>query len=460
MKRRKKARKRHVPGSPGLPVIRPNVAGVDIDAEEIYVAGPPKARRKPNVRVFGATTPQLEAAADWLASLGVESVAMESTGVYWIPLYELLEARGFEVYLVNGREVHNVPGRKSDMNDSQWIQLLHSCGLLRASYRPAESICALRALRRQMENLVAERSKTIQWMQKALDQMNVRVHRAVTDLTGKTGLSIVRAIVAGGRDPRVLAELRDPRCRKSVEQIAEDLTGNWREEHLFNLGMALRHYDHLESQIAEYDAELTRQIRALCPPDRRDATAPDHAKPAKRRAMRSRGQESLRQDLWRLLCQDLTSIDGVSATTALTVATEVGPDLDAFPDEKHFISWLRLAPGTRYSGGKPLPKKKASTASTYLSSALRMAATTLRLSKSALGAAYRRIAYRKGQGVAIFAMARKLASLIYRMLRYGQEYVDEGMKLYEERFERQQLRRLISMARERGYELKPAESAA
>jgi transposase len=225
-----------------LPVLRPNVAGIDIGSTMHWVCGPAQADGIPNVKTFGTTTPDLNALADWLTGQGVESVAMESTYVYWIPLHEILEARGIEVVLVNARHFRYVPGRKTDMKDCQWIQLLHSCGLLKGSFRPAEEICALRALQRQMDNLVEERTRCVQWMQKSLDQMNVQVHRAVTDLTGKTGMAIVRAIVAGERDPSKLAAYRDQRCKKTISEIAKHLYGNWRDEHLYNLGSALRLY--------------------------------------------------------------------------------------------------------------------------------------------------------------------------------------------------------------------------
>jgi transposase len=229
-KKSKRRGKKKVRPIQALPVIRANSAGIDLGSEEHWVCGPARGDNKVNVQQFGTTTPQLNELADWLIHEGVESVAMESTGVYWIPLYELLESRGLEVVLVNAKQLHGVPGRKTDMIDCQWIQLLHSCGLLRGSFRPGEKICALRALQRQMANLVEERSKMVQWMQKALDQMNVQVHRAVTDITGKTGMAIIRAIVAGQRSPKKLATLRDKRCRKSQAQFAEHLIGNWRQE--------------------------------------------------------------------------------------------------------------------------------------------------------------------------------------------------------------------------------------
>lgn len=258
-------RKHEIASATPLPAIRPMVAGLDVGSSEHWVCGPGRADGIPNVRGFGTTTDQLHALADWLAEQGVESLAMESTSVYWIPIYELLESRGIEVVLVNARQLHNVPGRKTDVSDCQWLQLLHSCGLLRGSFRPGEAITRLRALHRQLANLVAERTRCVQWMQKALDQMNVQVHRAVTDLTGVTGMAIVRAIVGGERDPARLARHRDRRCGKSAAEIARYLTGTWRDEHLFNLASTLRLFDALETEIAAYEAQLLKEVAALPP---------------------------------------------------------------------------------------------------------------------------------------------------------------------------------------------------
>ena len=280
-----------------LPVIRPKVAGIDIGSTEDWVCGPARADGAPNVRVFGTTTDQLNALADWLVEQEVESVAMESTSVYWIPVYEVLESRGMAVVLVNARQMHNVPGRKTDFSDCQWLQLLHSCGLLRGSFRPTEAIVRMRALQRQMANLGAERTRCVQWMQKALDQMNVQVHRAVTDITGATGMAIVRAIVAGERDPAKLAVHRDPRCRKSVDEIARHLTGHWREEHLFNLASALRLYDVFGHEIASFEARLLEEIEALQPPERRTQEIPSHPNTGKESALRRRGEKAARTTL-------------------------------------------------------------------------------------------------------------------------------------------------------------------
>jgi transposase len=437
-----------------LPAIRPNVAGIDLGSCEHWVCGPVREDGEPNVRVFRTTTVHLKELVRWLLEQGVESVAMESTHIYWIPLYELLESQGIEAVLVNARHLRNVPGRKTDMMDCQWIQLLHSCGLLRASFRPHESICRLRALHRQLGNLFAQRTRLVQWMQQSLDQMNVQVHRAVADLTGQTGMAIVRAIVSGERDPQRLAAFRDQRCRKSEETIAEYLTGTWREEHLFNLESTLDLYDKLQDTIAAYEARLFQEFQALEPPERREESAPPHPNPAKEKAIRSRGEQEERTALWRLAGVDLTRIDGIRIGAARTILTEIGLDLSAFPSEKHFISWLRLSPRTSISGGKPLRKKKPNgMGATRVAGVLRMAALSLRNSRTALGAAFRRLARRKDGAVAVFAIARKLAQLVYRMLRYGQDYVDEGNKAYDARFEAQRLRNLERQAEDLGYSL-------
>lgn len=441
-----------------LAVIQPDVAGIDLAAEEHWVCGPAQQSGVPNVRRYGTRTHELEALADWLIAQGVKSAAMESTSVYWIPLYELLESRGIEVLLVNARQLSHVPGRKTDMQDCQWLQLLHSCGLLRGSFRPKDEICKLRALHRQYANLVAERSRAIQWMQKALDQMNVQVHRAVSDLSGKTGMAIVRAIVAGERDPMLLAQNRDFHCRKSVEVIATYLRGNWRDEHLFNLKMALVLYDQIAEMLCGYEAQMARQMQALQPPERQDVPIPPHPNRTKERVIRSRGEQAQRTDLWRFAGVDLTRIDGIRADACRLILTEIGPDLTAFPSEKHFVSWLRLSPRTAISGGKVLPRRRNAMGATRIAGVLRMAALAVGKSKTALGAAYRRIARRKGANVAVFATARKLATLIYRMLRFGQDFIDEGMHAYEARFQAQRIHNLHSMAKQLGYQLTPLET--
>jgi len=445
-----------------LQVLRPQVAGIDLGSCEHWVCGPSREDGKPNVQTYGTTTGQLRELADWLASQGVESVAMESTYVYWIPLHELLEERGFEVLLVNARQLKHVPGRKSDMRDCQWLQQLHACGLLRGSFRPHEAVTRLRALHRQLQNLVAQRTRFVQWIQRALDQMNVQVHRAVTDLTGQTGLAIVRAIAGGERDPQQLAKLRSPRCAKTVEEFVEYLSGNWREEHLFNLQSALELYDAVQGQVASYEQKLQQELQQQAFDDLADEECPRHPNRAKEKAIRGRGEQAVRTALYRYAAADLTRIDGISAGAACTIMTEIGPDLSAFPSEKHFTSWLGLVPRQAVSGGKPLAAKKGAggMGATRVSNALRMAATALLRSKSALGAGLRRKARYKGMKTAIFATARKLALLVYRMLRWGQDYVDEGEAAYEQRYRQRTLANLKTSAKELGYELVSTPAAA
>ena len=453
-----KTRSRGVPMA--LQAIRPMVAGIDIGSRQHWACGPAREDGKPNVRMFGTTTAELHELVEWLASQGTESVAMESTSVYWIPLFELLQARGIEAVLVNARQMHNVPGPKTDFHDCQWIQLLHSCGLLRGSFRPGVEITAMRAIHRQLTNLVEERSRCVQWMQKALDQMNVQVHKAVTDLTGVTGMAILRAIVAGERDPVRLSAHRQPNCQKSPEEIARYLTGTWRDEHLFNLNFALQLYDAVEKMIASYEARLLETLAALQPEERKDALVPDHPNRAKQKAIKAHGHQPTQTGLFRLLGVDLTRIDGINVGAAKIILTEVGPDLSSFPSEDNFASWLKLCPYGPVTGGKPIKKKSKGFGSNRVAEALRMAAVSLRYMKTALGAAYRRYARHHGADVAVFIMARRLAHLVYRMLRYGQDYIDIGEAAYESRFKAKRLAGLKEAARSMGYTLAQEPTAA
>jgi len=440
-----------------LHAIRADAAGIDLGSTEHYVALPPEADGSPRVRSFRTTTPGLQELAGWLLDRRIGTVAMESTGVYWIPVYELLESKGLEVLLVNTRQLKSVPGRKSDVADCQWIQQLHACGLLRGSFRPGEAVCRCRALARQAANLVAERAKSVQWMQKALDQMNIQVHRALSDITGKTGMRILRAIAGGERDPGKLADLRDRRCKKSAGEIAEHLTGNWRDEHLFNLKTSLELYDVLSAQIEAYEARLLSELAALSPEERRGGPPP-HPNKGKEKAIRNKGQGEARDALWRFCGADLTRIDGIGTKAALCILTEVGFDLSAFPDEKAFVSWLRLCPRRAVSGGKPLKKRQNGTGSNRVAAALRMAAVSLQNSKTALGARFRSVARRKCGATAVFALARHLAILVYRMLRWGRDYLDEGVAAYEKRFQERRIKSLKNSAKAMGFSLVAAES--
>lgn len=455
-KRKKVNKKNHKRSLRSLKTIEPNAAGIDLGSREHWVAGPPRDDDNPNVERFGTTTPELLRLADWLKDQGVVTVAMESTGVYWIPLFEILDNRGFKVVLANARQIRNVPGRKTDMLDCQWLQLLHACGLLRGSFRPSDDICRLRALIRERNTMVDQRSDWVRRMQKYLDQMNVCVHHAVSDITGVTGMAIIRAIVNGERDPHALAALRDPRCRKSEEQIAEELTGNWRPEHLFNLRQALKMYDQLCAVIADYDTEILAYIATLHPEDSGNTSVPPPTSKTKARNLAKRGQEPLRQALYRLSSCDLTSIDGIGVDTAAVITSELGLDFSGFPDENHFVSYLRLAPNLSISAGKKVPSKFKASTCTRVSTALRMAALTLRNTKTALGAYYRRVAWRKGASVAVFATARKLAQLVYRLVRYGQAYVDTGAQAYEARYNQRRLKFYTKALNSMGYNVEPS----
>jgi transposase len=440
----------------GLPVVRPNVAGIDVGSKQHWVCAPKKDGTGRDVEHFGATTPDLEEMAEWLKERNVESVAMESTGVYWIPPHEILERHGLEVVLVNTRELARVPGRKkTDRVDCKWIQRLHSCGLLTGSFRPNQQVCTLRTLVRDKGNLVAEAGDWLRRMQKSLDQMNIRVHRAVSDIDGVTGLAIMRAVVSGERDAGKLAKLRDPRCRKSEEEIAKQLSGHWRADHLFSLQQALKMYDAIQERIADYEREILRKLAEMEREECRGQQAPKPKNPAKAKAIKKRGQDPMRQALYRISGVDLTGIDGIGVETVQTVISEYGPDLSRFPTEHQFVQHTTLAPHRPTSGGKPVKKKKRGSASTRVAGTLRMAALSLRYSQTALGAYYRQIARRKGADVAVFASARKLATLIYRLLRWGQPYVDEGADAYEKRYQEARLKSLTAAAQSLGFQLTP-----
>ena len=406
-----------------MKVMRTDAAGIDIGSRENWVSCSEREDGQPNVRTFGTTTSELEALADWLAEEGVKTVAMESTGVYWIPLFDLLEERGFEVSLVDARKLKRVPGRKTDMLDCQWIQKLHSCGLLEGCFRPSSVMRELRELTRERNNLKEESGRVVQRMQKALDSMNIKIHQAVTDLTGVTGMSILRAIVGGERDPKKLAQLRDRRCKKSVEEIAEYLKGTWMGEHLYNLERLLEQYEFLQGQLEKYQQQLIQRLQELSPTDRQQQSVPVHPNPRKEKDMIRRGEQELRTALWRFSGKDLTRIDGISVETALVSMSEVGFDIDRFLTCKRFTSWLRICSPLHRSATKQRKKKGQGLGSTRIAKSLRMGALSLKNSPTALGAYYRRMARRKGMSIAIGATARKLAEHLYRALGWGQEYV-------------------------------------
>ena len=427
----------------GLKVIQPNAAGLDIGSEEIWAAVAPEHAVEP-VRKFGTFTPDLQALAEWLLACGADTVAMESTGVYWIPVYEILEARGLRVYVVNARHVKNVPGRKTDIQDCQWIQGLHSVGLLRGSFRPEGEIVALRAYLRHRAGLIEHRAAHIQHMQKALQQMNVQLTQVVSDITGVTGLAIVRAIVAGQRDPQQLAALRQAGCKQSAAQIAKALTGNYRPEHVFALTQALALYDFYTEQMAACDAEIARQFANLKPAIDELPPLP----PSDKRGSHSKNGPSYdaRSLLYRLTGVDLVAIAGLNESTVQTIIAEVGTDLSAFPNEKHFCSWLGLAPHNDISGGRQLRSRTLKTAN-RAGQAFRLAAQSVAKSpNSAFGAFYRRMKARLGARQAIVATAHKIARAFYHMLKHRTPCHDLGGEEYERRARERELKNLEKRA--------------
>lgn len=440
----------------GLAEQRRNVAGIDLAGHaDHYVCGPRLDGGTPNVRHFGTTTSELERMACWLAEQNVVSVAMESTSVYWIPVCDLLESRGFEVVLVDTREVRMVPGRKSDVQDCQWLQKLHSCGLLRGCFRPAEDICAVRSLIREKAAVTAERSDWIRRMQKSCDQMNIRIHHAVSDIDGATGMAILRAIAEGERDPHRLAGLRDRRCRKSEAEIAECLRGNWREEHVFSLTQALMTCEFMNARIADYDRKILSMAQRLARPDA--ASVPEHPDGCKSGQMRRLGEDPMRQALYSMSGVDLTRISGIRADTAAILLGELGTDLSRFPTERHLISYLGLAPKKATSAGKPVRGLKRHKCTARAGAALRMAAATLRRSDCELGAYYRSVAKRSDAARAVKATARRMCARVYRMMRYGQDYADRGASAYEQRFRDRKIKAVKRMLN--GLDLTDSERA-
>ncbi len=431
-----------------LTIVHPHCAGVDIGAREHWVAVDSATHEDP-VRCFTTFSDDLNAMADWLASIGIEVVAMEATGVYWIPLYEVLDARGFDVHLVNSRATRQVTGRKSDVLDCQWIWQLMCYGLLKGAFRPADGVCSLRSLVRQRANKVQEQSRCINHMQKALTQMNIQLDHVVSDLTGKTGMAILRAIVAGERDPHQLATLRDRRLRADEATVARSLLGNWRQEHLFALAQALAHYDFVNEQISACDQACNEALAAL-PKLTEDIAKP--AKPLRSPHRTAFQQQQLHQALHAVMGVDLTAVPTLGVDTVLVLASEIGSDLSRFPSEGHFCSWLGLAPPTRISGGKPLPYRSHKTFN-RAGQALRQAAVNARRSDSFIGASHRARLVRMDSGKAVKATAHQLARLVYAMLTKGQPYVERGIESFEAQRKGRQLRALQRKAHRMGMEL-------
>ncbi len=438
---------------PQLQHMNLNAAGIDIGSERHMVAVP-EGRDTVSVREFGTFTADLEALATWLKQCGVTSVAMESTGVYWIPLFELLERHGFEVKLVDARHVKNVSGRKSDVLDCQWIQQLHTYGLLAGAFRPPDEICVLRSYLRQREMLTQSASMHIQHMQKALQQMNLLLHNVVSDITGVTGMKIINAILAGERDPRVLARNRDQRCHNTTATIAKSLVGNYREEHLFALRQAVDLYETYQAKIADCDRAIIKQVEKQ--PNSSDEGPPTPAKQVQARD-RIRAGVDVRDLLFKKSGVDLFAIPGLAADTLLTVASEVGFDMAPWKTEKHFASWLSVCPGTKKSGGKVLNNKTKRNPN-RATQAFRMAANSLSHSQTALGAFYRRIKARSGGQQAVTATAHKIARIYYAMLTQGTSYVELGQQAYEQRYKERRIDHLKVQAKSLGFQLVPCAS--
>ena len=442
----------------GLKVIHPHAAGLDIGSAEIWAAVPPASAAKP-VRPFGTTTPDLQALADWLKASGVDTVAMEATGVYWVPAYEVLEARGFQVFVVNARHFKNAPGRKSDIQDCQWLQELHSVGLLRGSFRPEAEIVALRAYLRHRSELITQRAAHIQHMQKALLQMNVQLTQAVKDITGVTGLSIIRAIVAGERDPYKLAALRQPGVKKTEAAIAKALTGNYRAEHVFALKQALELYDFYTQKLAECDAEIERQFSNLKPTLPPEELPPLDTSDKPESNSKNGPSYDARTLLYQWVGVDLVAISGLNASTVQTILSEIGTDMNAWPSDKHFCSWLGLAPHNDISGGKVLRSRTLKTHN-RAGQAFRLAAQSVsRSPQTAFGAFYRRLRGRLGPKQAIVATAHKMARAFYAMLKNHVPYQDLGGEEYERRARERELRNLQKRAKKLGMALVPAAAA-
>jgi transposase len=446
----KRSRSLSQAGLSPAPVLEPNAAGVDIGATEIYIAVPPDRDTQP-VRRFATFTEDLMAAADWLERCLIETVAMESTGVYWIPLFQMLEARGLKVCLVNARHVKNVPGRKSDVSDCQWLQYLHAVGLLRASFRPEQQICAVRSVMRYRDSLVAMAAVHLQHMQKALDQMNLQLHHVISDLSGTTGMAILDAILSGERDPQRLAKLRDPRIKADAATVARSLRGDYRREHLFTLGQSVTAYRHYQQQLSACDVEIEKMLAEFTDgggPDRPKLEAPKDRHKPRRNELRF----DLRGHLYRVFGVDLTAVPGINAQTAHTLLSEAGRDLSAFPSAGAFASWMGLCPDNRVSGGKVLSSHTRKVKN-RLAKALRLAAQSLFRSQSWLGQFFRRMRAKLGAPKAITAAAHKLARILFHLIHTRQPYDESVFALQEIQNNQRMQQKLAQQAKKYGFQL-------
>jgi len=443
----------------GMRTVNPHAAGVDIGAHEI-MACVPDGDAQHIVRAFGTYTAALHALADWFIDRGIETVAMASTGVYWMPLFEALEARRLRCCLISARSLKHVPGRKSDVLDCQWIQTLHSYWLLSASFRPEADLVALRTLLRHRAQLIEHRAPHVLHMQQALLQMNIQLSQALSDVTGTTGQQIIRAIVAGERDPQTLAALRNYRCKKDADEIALALTGTWREEHLFVLTQALALFDFSTTQISAGDAQIERAFSVIKP---RFEPAPTVTAPVAATTPRHKPHShsknapevNIRAHILRITGVDLVAVHGMSDSLAQTMLAEIGTDMSKWPDDKHFSSWLGLAPKHDISGGKIL-KSRTMKNRNRAAQAFRMAAQSVVRSHCAFGAFYRRLKGRLGPAQALVATAHKIARTVYHMLKYRVPYHDIGAAEYNKRFRERELKYLQKKAAKLGYKLSPA----
>lgn len=447
-----------------LDYININAAGIDIGSKSHFVAIP-EGRDDETVREFSTFTNSLIELVNWLKKNRITTVAMESTGVYWIPVYDMLEEHGFEVLLVNARHIKNVPGRKTDVIDCQWIQQLHSYGLLRGSFRPKDKILQMRTFMRHRSTLIEYQSSHILHIQKALSLMNIQLKNAIRDITGATGMAIVRAIVAGERDPTVLAKNRDRNCKNSEEVIRESLIGNYQEEHLFCLIQALELYDFYAIKIADCDQKLEKIMKEMeAFSDKEDKISNTEEKASKKRGNLKTPSKKhgyafdMHQQLIKITGIDLTAIPGLNVQTVAKIISEIGTDMSKWETSKHFAAWLGVCPGNKVSGGKRLSGKTAPSAN-RAAAALRTAANALRLTDTALGAFFRRLSSRLGAAKAVTAGAHKIAVILYNMLKNGLEYIESGAKYYEEAYKDRCLRNLKRKALEFGFALTPLISA-
>jgi len=438
-----------------LHVLHPHAAGIDIGAREIYVAVPPGSDPRP-VRAFPTFTEDLHALRDWLQACGVTTVAMESTGVYWIPLFQILEAAGIEVCLVNARHCKNLPGRKTDVQDCQWLQYLHAVGLLRGSFRPADQVCAVRTILRHRDALVRGAGRCVSHLHKALTQMNVQLHHVISDLTGVTGQAILNAILAGERDVQQLAALKDHRIKASRDTIAKSLCGDWRAEHLFTLKQTHALWSQHQSLIAECDAQMEQMLKAFdARVDVAAAPLPLQTKTRHKKAQRNEPQFAARHECYRVLGVDLTAVPGFATPTVLVLLCELGPEFaEKFPSAKHFGSWLGLCPDNRITGGK-IYSVRTRDVKSRVAEALRLAAQSLWRAQNYFGDLYRRWKARLGSPKAITAMAHKLARILWHLLKYKQPFNPEVFAKEEAKMKRRKLARLEAMAMTLNYRLVP-----